>query len=81
MTLRGNHVGSVARAIQTIVAKASVGADLAIGPARRPRLVSASATALVVRWPGAHTEARALFCDLLRTYTPRWLGPRWAVVA
>lgn len=54
---------------------------LAIGPARRPRLVSASATALVVRWPGAPTEARVALCDVLRAYTPRWLRSRWAVVA
>jgi len=34
-----------------------------------------------VRWPGAPTEARVALCDLLRTYTPRWLRSRWAVVA
>jgi hypothetical protein len=29
----------------------------------------------------APTEARVALCDLLRTYTPRWLRSRWAVVA
>ena len=45
---------------------------------RAPYLVESKSP---VRWPGAPTEARVALCDLLRTYTPRWLRSRWAVVA
>lgn len=51
-------------------------------PRRRPRLVSASNPAMVVRWPGAEPLLRQVLLSQLQWHTPPWLFHlRWSVVA